>query len=82
MIKTLSFLFLLALTLSLRSSGRVPNTNLELGWEFDKDYIQVEIISKSLNFVPLLMGSSMTKSDLWVCSKEDDEKSWSVKDRW
>lgn len=66
------FLSLLTTILALRSSGTVVGSDLILGWQFDKDFIEVEIKLKTATFQPLLFGDSMTNADLWYCSQDSN----------
>jgi hypothetical protein len=45
---------------------------LTLGWQFEKDFIEVEIKLKTTTFEPIMFGDSMTNADLWYCSQDND----------
>ena len=74
--------FLATQAICLRNRGFVQDTPLVLEWEFDKDYIDVEIIWNSKSFVSLQLGSKMAKTDFWVCSQEANDSAWRVADYW
>lgn len=69
MIKLIISLFLLLSIDCFRNTANIKGTNLSLSWEFEEDYIDVEIISKNAVFVPLLLSSKMMDTDFWACSK-------------
>lgn len=67
--KLLISVFLLLSIHCLRNTASIKETNLSLSWQFEGDYIDVEIISKNAVFVPILLSSKMMNTDFWACSK-------------
>jgi len=77
-----SLMLLLARTVA-NSSGTVAGTNLTLLWSFpDSQYIDLTIEWKQPTYFTLMLGDTMVKSDLWVCSLENGTEKWTVTDRW
>jgi hypothetical protein len=63
--------------------GRVAGSNLTLHWKFiGNEMLEVKMEWRQPTFAVLLLGNSMTRNDMWLCSWEPNSTGWVVIDRW
>ena len=79
----IAIMLTLATTVFAMSNGTVAGGKLAIHWSFpDNQHIDVTFEWHQPTYFALMLGDTMSNSDMWLCSLEKGMKNWTVSDQW